>query len=230
MAPVFSGDDDWLSEIEVPEPATAAEPDETLSLGRRSAFRRLSHRRTRLLQVAAAIIGAVLVASYLVDTKTGPAPPPAPPAALAGLSFGAALAPTMSSECAEDACVRTAATDEDLASVRSFFGATYLVRGHRVRDRHGVLRGVSTSMEDPSGDYAQVHAIRSPSVPAHWAGTASIDQTVLVHRTVVKTSSDGLWLVESRTLNPDCTKTEGANTVPLWNLSEMGADAAELHL
>jgi hypothetical protein len=230
MAPVFSGDDDWLSEIDVPELATAAEPDETLSIGRSSAFHRLSPRRTRLLQVAAAIIGAVLVASYLIDTETRPARPPAPPAALAGLSFGAALAPTMSSECAQDACVRTAATDEDLANLRSFFGITYLVRGQRVHDRHGVLRGVSTSMEDPSGDYAQVRAIRSPSVPAHWAGTASIDQTVLVHRTVVKTSSDGLWLVESRTLNPDCTQTEGANTVPLWNLSEMGADAAELHL
>jgi hypothetical protein len=230
MAPVLFGDDDWLSETEVSEPATEAEPDEILSIGRRSAFRRLSHRRTRLVQVAAGIVGTVLVASYLVRVETNHAPSLPPPAALVRLSFGAALAPTMSAECAQDACVRTAATDEDLASLRSFFGATYLVRGQRVRDRHGVLRGVSTSMEDPSGDYAQVHAIRSPSVPAHWVGTASIDQTVLVHRTVVKTSSDGVWLVESRTLNPDCTHTEGANTVPLWNLSEMGTDAAELHL
>ena len=85
------------------------------------------------------------------------------------------------------------------------------------------------TMEDSHGDYAQVHAIRSPAVPAHWAGMHGIDLTVMVTRTVVRTSH-GLWLVETRTLNPDCRKTEGADAVPLWNLTETGANAAELHL
>jgi hypothetical protein len=42
MAPMFSGDDDWLSEIDVPAPAAVADTDETISLGRNSAFSRLA--------------------------------------------------------------------------------------------------------------------------------------------------------------------------------------------
>ena len=228
MAPVFSGDDDWLSEIEVS--ASAAEADETLSLGRNSAFSRLGPRRTRLLQVTVGIIAAALMASFLLREATQHAPSLAPPAPVVGLSFQVAMAPTMSSECARDACIRTPATSEDLASLRGFFGPTYLVRGHRLHDSHGVLRGVAVTMEDGYGDYVQVHAIRSPSVPAHWAGMHGIDLTVVVTRTVVRTPSQGLWLVESRTLNPDCRHTEGADVVPLWSLTEMGATAAELHL
>jgi hypothetical protein len=230
MAPVFSGDDDWLSEIELPAPAAEAETDETLSLGRNSAFSRLGPRRIRLLQVAVGIMAAALVALFLVHAATRHTPPLAPPAPVVGLSFQVAMSPTMSSECARDACIRTPATSEDLASLRGFFGPTYLVRGHRLHDRHDVLRGVAVTMEDSHGDYAQVHAIRSPSVPAHWAGMHGIDRTVLVIRTVVRSPSQGLWLVETRTLNPDCRKTEGADAVPLWDLTETGATAAELHL
>ena len=224
VAPVFSGDD-WLSEIDVPVPHSGSEADDVIALGRDSVFSRLGSRRTRLIQVAVGIIGAALLASFLVRAASKQVASCAPPTAVVGLSFRSALVPTMASECAKNACTSNAATDEDLASLREFFGPTYLVHGDRIRDRHGVLRGLSASIRDSRGDNVQVRAIWSPSAPALWTGTAGLDGTTLATRTLLQTRQ-GVWLVESRAVSPHC---DGV-TAPLWGLAEIGADAAQLHL
>jgi hypothetical protein len=225
MAPGVSGDD-WLSEIDVPVSDSGPEADDVITLGRDSVFSRLGSRRTRLIQVAAVgIIGAALLASFLVRTASKHVASSAPPTAVVGLSFRSALVPTMASECAKNACTSNAATDEDLASLREFFGPTYLVRGDRIHDRRGVLRGLSASIRDGRGDNVQLRAIWSPSVPAHWTGTAGLDGTTLATRTLLQTRQ-GVWLVESRAVSPHC---DGV-TAPLWGLAEIGADAAQLHL
>jgi hypothetical protein len=224
VAPVFSGDD-WLSEIDVPVPHSGPEADDVITLGRDSVFSRLGSRRTRLIQVAVGIIGAALLASFLVRAASKQVASSAPPTAVVGLSFRSALVPTMASECAKNACTSNAATDEDLTSLREFFGPTYLVRGDRIHDRRGVLRGLSASIRDGRGDNVQLRAIWSPSAPAHWTGTAGLDGTTLATRTLLQTRQ-GVWLVESRAVSPHC---DGV-TAPLWGLAEIGADAAQLHL
>jgi hypothetical protein len=80
--------------------------------------------------------------------------------------------PTTASECAKIRCNSAAGSNEDRASLRRFFGSTCLVQGDQVRDRHGVLRGLSANADDRQGDGLQLCAIRSPSVPAHLIGTA----------------------------------------------------------
>jgi hypothetical protein len=226
VAPLFPGDDHWLSEIEGPAPPMVAETDDLIELGHDSVFSRLSPRRTRLtLAAVVGIIGAVLLANILVRTASEDVMSIAPPAAVVGLSFRSALMPTMASECARNACKSAAASGEDLASLRKFFGATYVIQGDRIRDRHGVLRGLSSSVRDGRGDDVQLRAIRSPSAPVHWTGMAGLDGITVVTRTTVQTSQ-GLWLVESRAVSPICDGVTG----PLWGLAEIGADAAQLHL
>jgi hypothetical protein len=175
---------------------------------------------------AVGIIGAVLLAVLLVRTVNREGPSLSPPAAVAGLSFQSSLIPTMAPECAHGRCTNEAASDEDLASLRLFLGATFRIQGNRVHDRHGVLRGLSTSGQDGAGDYLQLAAVSTPSVPAHWAGTGVDDRTGQVTRTILRTTQ-GLWLVESRAdVAPWC----GGVRPPLWNLAESGANADQLHI
>jgi hypothetical protein len=196
-----------------------------MTVGRPSLFSRQGSRRTRLLQLAAAgLIASVLLASFLVRVNQH-GPSTAPPTAIVGLSFQSPLAATMATAYAKDACTSVAASDEDLKSLREFFGPTYVVVGDRIRDHHGVLRGVSASIRDGRGDNVQLRAIWSPSAPAHWTGTAGLDATTLVTRTLLPIPQ-GMWLVESRAVSPHC---DGV-TAPLWGLAEIGADAAQLHI
>ena len=124
VPPVFSGDDDWLSEIEVPAPASAKETEDLIHFGRESIFRQMRPRRVRLMQAAAVgIIGSVLLAVLLVRTVGREWPSP-PPAAVAALSFQSSLIPTMASECAQGGCTNETASNQDLASLRRFLGAT----------------------------------------------------------------------------------------------------------
>jgi hypothetical protein len=175
VAPVFPGDD-WLSEIEVPVSQSGAEADDVITLGRTSVLSRFGSRRARLIQVTAVgLVGAALLASFLVRAASKHVPSNAPPAAVVGLSFRSGLVPTMASECAGNACRSSAATDEDLDRLRESFGPTYVVDGDRIRDRHGVLRGLSASIRDGRGDDVQLRAIWSPSAPAHWTGAAGFD-------------------------------------------------------
>jgi hypothetical protein len=224
VTPVVPGDD-WLSEIEVPAPQSGAEPEDVIALSRPPRFSRHGSRRTRLIQLAAAaLIASALLASFLVRVnKHGPST--TPPTAVVGLSFQSPLAPSMATACAKGACTSIAATDEDLESLREFFGPTYVVVGDRIRDHHGVLRGVSASIRDGRGDNVQLRAIWSPSAPAHWTGTAGLDGTTMVTRTLLHIPQ-GMWLVESRAVSPHC---DGV-TAPLWGLAEIGADAAQLHI
>lgn len=227
VPPGFSGDDDWLSEIEAPAPPDAGETQDLVRFGRESIFSRMRPQRLRLLQVAAiGIIGAVLLAVLLVRTVTEEGPPLPPPAAIAGLSFQSSLMPTMASECAHGGCKSEAASNQDLASLRLFLGATFKIRGDRVRDHHGVLRGLSETAQDGAGEYLQLAAISTPSVPAHWTGTGSDDRTGQVSRTILRTTQ-GLWLVESRAdVPPRC---DGV-VPPVWNLATSGVNADQLHL
>jgi hypothetical protein len=204
--------------------------DDLIWLGRDSVVSRLSARRARLIQTAAAgLIGASLLATFLVRTAGKHVPSMAPPAAVVGLSARLALIPTVASVCANNACTSSPATDEELlAGLGEFFGATYIVRGDRVRDRHGVLRGLSVCVRDISGDGVQLHAIESRSAPAHWTGSASLDRTVLVTGRSMHTT-EGLCLVESDS-EPLLHEDRDANTVPLWRLAEIGAYATQLHL
>jgi hypothetical protein len=226
LAPALPGDD-WLSEIDVPEQHGGADADDLITQGRASPLSRFGSRRIRLIQVTAVgMIGAALLASFLVGAAGKHIASSAPPSAVVGLPFRFALIPTMASECTKNACTSYAATDKDLASLREFFGPTYLVRGDRIRDRRGVLRGVSASIRDGRGDDVQLRAIWSPSAPAHWTGTAGFDGGILATRTLLQTRHQGVWLVESRAVSPRC---DGV-TAPLWGLAEIGADAAQLHL
>ena len=224
VTPVVPGDD-WLSEIEVPESQSRAEPEDVIALNRSTLFSQAGSRRTRLIQLAAAgLIASALLASFLVRVnKHGPST--APPTAVVGLSFQSPLAPSTATACAKGACTSNPATDEDLESLREFFGPTYVAVGDRIRDHHGVLRGVSASIRDGRGDNVQLRAIWSPSAPAHWTGTAGLDGTTMVTRTLLHIPQ-GMWLVESGAVSPHC---DGV-TAPLWGLAEIGADAAQLHI
>jgi hypothetical protein len=183
-------------------------------------------RRLRLLQVATVgILGAVLLAVLAVRTVNQEGPSLPPPAAVAGLSILSSLMPTMASECAHGGCTNEAASDEDLASLRRFLGATFWIQGARVRDRHGVLRGLSASAQDGAGDDLELAAVSTPSVPAHWA-RAIDDATAQVNRRILRTTQ-GLWLVEYRAeVVPWC---DGV-VPPLWNLAWAGANADQLHI
>jgi hypothetical protein len=175
---------------------------------------------------AVGIIGAVLLAVLLVRTVGRQGPSPSPPPVVAGLSFLSSLMPTMASECAHGGCTNEAASDEDLASLRLFLGATFRIQGDRVHDRHGVLRGLSASGQDGAGSYLQLAAVSTPSVPPHWACTGVDDKTGQLTRTILRTTR-GLWLVESRAdVAPWC----GGVRPPLWNLAESGANADQLHI
>jgi hypothetical protein len=226
VPPGFSGDDDWLSEIDVPAPSDAEETEDFIRLGRESIFSRMRPRHRRLMQVAAiGIIGTVLLSVLLVRTVSGEGPFLPPPAAVAGLSFQSFLMPTMASECMHGGCTNEAASDQDLASLRRFLGATFWIQGDRVRDRHGMLRGLAASAQDGAGDDLELSAISTPSVPAHWARTID-DGTARVSRTTLRTT-EGLWLVESRAeVAPWC---DGV-VPPLWNLARSGANADQLHI
>ena len=224
VPPVFSGDDDWLSEIEVPAPPNAKETEDLIHFGRESIFRRILPRRLRLLQAAAVgIIGAVLLAVVLARTVSREGPSPLPP--VAGLSFQSSLMPTMASECAHGGCTNATASDQDLANLRRFLGATFRIQGSRVRDGHGVLRGLSASAHDGAGDDLELAAVSPPAVPAHWARTIDYG-TARVSRTTLRTTQ-GLWLVESRAeVAPWC---DGV-VPPLWNLAMSGANVDQLHI
>jgi hypothetical protein len=156
-------------------------------------------RRLRLLQVATVgILGAVLLAVLAVRTVNQEGPSLPPPAAVAGLSILSSLMPTMASECAHGGCTNEAASDEDLASLRRFLGATFWIQGARVRDRHGVLRGLSASAQDGAGDDLELAAVSTPSVPAHWARTID-DATAQVNRRILRTTQGrGSWSTEPR--------------------------------
>jgi hypothetical protein len=164
MAPGVSGDD-WLSEIDVPVSDSGPEADDVITLGRDSVFSRLGSRRTRLIQVAAVgIIGAALLASFLVRTASKHVASSAPPTAVVGLSFRSALVPTMASECGKNACTSNAATDEDLASLREFFGPTYLVRGDRIHDLESIgARTLDRHRRSRRDDAGDPHASSNPS-------------------------------------------------------------------
>jgi hypothetical protein len=174
---------------------------------------------------AVGIIGSVLLAVLLVRTVGREWSSPPPPAAVAALSFQSSLIPTMATECAQGGCANETASDQDLASLRRYLGATFRIQGHRVRDHHGVLRGLSTTAQDAAGDDLQLAAVSTPSAPAHWARTID-DGTAQVSRTILRTSQ-GLWLVESRAeVAPWC---DGV-VPPLWNLAMSGVNADQLHI
>ena len=173
---------------------------------------------------AVGITGAVLLAVLVVHTVSRERPSPPPPA-VAALSFQFSLMPSMASECAHGGCTNETASDQDLASLRRFLGATFRIQGHRVRDHHGVLRGLSATAHDGAGDDLELAAVSTPSVPAHWARTID-DGTAQVSRTILR-STQGLWLVESRAeVAPWC---DGV-VPPLWNLATSGANADQLHI
>jgi hypothetical protein len=74
------GDDEWRSEIEVPASPDAEETDDFVCFGCASIFSRSRPRRTRLIQLpAVGMIGAVLLAIFLVRTVTRDGPSLAPP-------------------------------------------------------------------------------------------------------------------------------------------------------
>jgi hypothetical protein len=76
------------------------------------------------------------------------------------------------------------------------------------------------------GDYLQLAAVSTPSVPVHWDGTGFDDKTGQVTRTILRTTQ-GLWLVESRAdVAPWC----GGVAPPLWYLARSGANANQLHI
>jgi hypothetical protein len=62
----------------------------------------------------------------LVRTVSRDGPPP--PAAVAGLSCQSTLTPGMASDCAHGGCNTESASDQDLASLRRFLGATFKIR------------------------------------------------------------------------------------------------------
>jgi len=88
---------------------------------------------------AVAITGAVLLAVLVVRTVSRERPS-LPPAAVAALSFQFSLMPTMATECAHGGCTNETASDQDVASLRRFLGATFRIQGDRVRDRYGVTQ------------------------------------------------------------------------------------------
>jgi hypothetical protein len=225
MPPGFSGDDDWLSEIEVPASPRAGETEDFIRFGHTSIFSRMRPRRFRRLQVAAGIIGAVMLAVLLVRTVSREGPPQPPPAAVVRLSFQSSLMPTMATECAHSGCTDETASDQDLASLRRFLGATFRIQGNRVRDHHGVLRGLSANAQDGAGDDLRLSAVSTPSAPAHWVRTINYG-TARISRTTLRTTQ-GLWLVESRAeVAPWCNGV----VPPLWNLAVAGANADQLHI
>jgi hypothetical protein len=226
-------DDGGLRKTEGSVPRSGAADNDDLIAVRRAdtVFSRLRARPYYgLLRISAVlIVAAALVAGFLQHLSIGHTPAAVPrlaePGAIAGQPLASGLAPADAPGCAQQACTTSSASAADLAELRAYIGAGYDISGDRVRDRHGLLQGLSVTVSDDKLGYGvEISAIRSGSARANWDSVSSRPGLMVTHW-VLRTRRV-LWLVES-TLLSDCIPRMGSR---MWNLFRTGANATLLHI
>jgi hypothetical protein len=185
--------------------------------------------------IVLSVLGAVLatmLAMLVVQRSTIAGRPVQPgaasaPAWLSNRPFRDGLSPDLAPQCIAGGCRFRVASSHDLTAMRSLLGGRFVVRGMRVFDSFGELRGLAVYVYDDQADELIIDAVWVPAAPARWDGARAMPTGAARASRWVLHAADGVWVVQATSL----TACGGGREWPeLTALATHRIHAAQLNL
>lgn len=149
------------------------------------------------------------------------------PAWLSNRPFREGLSPDLAPQCVAGGCRFRVASSLDLTAMRSLVGGRFVVRGMRVFDSFGELRGLAVYVYDDQADELIIDAVWVPAAPARWAGAQAIPTGAARASRWVLHAANGVWVVQATSLTA-CSRAR--EWLKLTALATHRIHAAQLNL